>query len=120
MDADGPPNYDLELVLRKWYPVDRGRELRCFVRANQLIGEQGSPLSDSFPSSTLFIRCTLGISQRDTNYYEFWNDPETQRKVSSAVRDFWETNIKPKWMPGYQDCVLNFKLITNDPIDLTC
>ena len=39
VDADGPPNYDLELVLRKWYPVDRGRELRCFVRANELIGE---------------------------------------------------------------------------------
>jgi hypothetical protein len=53
MDADGPPNYDLELVLRKWYPVDRGRELRCFVRANELIGEQGSPLSDSFPSSVI-------------------------------------------------------------------
>jgi len=40
MDADRPPKYDLELVLRKWYPVDRGRELRCFVRANELIGER--------------------------------------------------------------------------------
>ena len=34
------PPYDLELVLRKWYPVDRSRELRCFVRGNLLIGKQ--------------------------------------------------------------------------------
>lgn len=30
--------YELELVLRKWYPVDRARELRCFVRQEVLIG----------------------------------------------------------------------------------
>jgi hypothetical protein len=30
--------YELELVLRKWYPVDRSRELRCFVRGNVLVG----------------------------------------------------------------------------------
>lgn len=30
--------YELELVLRKWYPVDRSRELRCFVRRETLIG----------------------------------------------------------------------------------
>lgn len=56
MDADGPPHYDLELVLRKWYPVDRGRELRCFVRSNELIGEQGVTLSDSFPSFVVHER----------------------------------------------------------------
>jgi hypothetical protein len=33
-----PEPYALELVLRKWYPVDRSRELRCFVRQNALIG----------------------------------------------------------------------------------
>lgn len=32
------PEYELELVLRKWYPVDRSRELRCFVRRENLIG----------------------------------------------------------------------------------
>jgi hypothetical protein len=31
--------YELELVLRKWYPVDRGREVRCFVRDDVLLGE---------------------------------------------------------------------------------
>ena len=30
--------YELELVLRKWYPVDRSRELRCFVRQEMLLG----------------------------------------------------------------------------------
>lgn len=35
--SSGPP-YELELVLRKWYPVDHSRELRCFVRREQLIG----------------------------------------------------------------------------------
>ncbi|KDR82744.1 hypothetical protein GALMADRAFT_58004 [Galerina marginata CBS 339.88] len=87
---DRPPTYDLELVLRKWYPVDRGRELRCFVRENKL----------------------LGISQRDTNYYEFQNDPSTQQKVISAVQGFWEENIKPKWT-AQPDYVFDF-LLTRD------
>ncbi|KAH9936177.1 D123-domain-containing protein [Fomitopsis serialis] len=67
-----PPTYDLELVLRKWYPVDRSRELRCFVRHEKL----------------------LGISQRDPNYYDFWNESNTQSKVLEAVKTFWENNIK--------------------------
>ena len=32
------PPYELELVLRKWYPVDSSREFRCFVRKNGLLG----------------------------------------------------------------------------------
>lgn len=35
--TDSAP-YELELVLRKWYPIDRSRELRCFVRRNVLVG----------------------------------------------------------------------------------
>ncbi len=37
-DPQAPTPYELELVLRKWYPVDRARELRCFVRQEALIG----------------------------------------------------------------------------------
>lgn len=37
-EGEGPA-YDLELVLRKWYPVDRSRELRCFVRREKLLGK---------------------------------------------------------------------------------
>ncbi|KAF9472513.1 cytoplasmic protein [Pholiota conissans] len=76
------PAYELELVLRKWYSVDRGREVRCFVRDGVL----------------------LGISQRDTNFYEFWNVPETQQRVTTAVQDFWKEHIVPNWS-GQPDCV---------------
>lgn len=34
-----PPTYELELILRKWYPVNPSREVRCFVRNGRLIGE---------------------------------------------------------------------------------
>ncbi|KAF8908904.1 D123-domain-containing protein [Gymnopilus junonius] len=84
------PKYELELVLRKWYSVDRGRELRCFVRDNKLIA----------------------MTQRDTNFYEFWNELATQQKVVAAVLDFWETNIKPKWT-AQPDYTFDF-LLTRD------
>ncbi|KAG1851085.1 D123-domain-containing protein [Suillus subalutaceus] len=35
-DLESTP-YQLELFLRKWYPIDRSRELRCFVRKGRLI-----------------------------------------------------------------------------------
>ncbi|KAF7346256.1 hypothetical protein MSAN_01852800 [Mycena sanguinolenta] len=82
--------YELELVLRKWYPVDRSRELRCFVRQNTLIG----------------------LSQRDTNYYEFLNDVSTRAGIVSSVRDFWEKNIKTKW-DGPRDYTFDL-LLTRD------
>ncbi|EIW59585.1 D123-domain-containing protein [Trametes versicolor FP-101664 SS1] len=88
-DASSP--YELELVLRKWYPVDRARELRCFVRQETLIG----------------------ISQRDPNYYDFWNEHETQEKVAAAVADFWETHIKGKWEQTQGDYTFDF-LLTRD------
>ncbi|KAI0770519.1 D123-domain-containing protein [Fomes fomentarius] len=83
--------YELELVLRKWYPVDRARELRCFVRQEVLIG----------------------ISQRDPNYYDFWNESETQQKVLAAVTSFWETNIKGQWEQTQGDYTFDF-LLTRD------
>ncbi|KAI0373888.1 D123-domain-containing protein [Pilatotrama ljubarskyi] len=90
--ADDPSSpYDLELVLRKWYPVDRARELRCFVRQENLIG----------------------ISQRDPNYYDFWNEPQTQEKVVNAVTDFWEKHIKGKWEQTQGDYTFDF-LLTRD------
>lgn len=38
-----PQGYELELVLRKWYPVDRVREFRCFVRQEMLLGRLDDP-----------------------------------------------------------------------------
>ncbi|KZT11891.1 D123-domain-containing protein [Laetiporus sulphureus 93-53] len=84
-------DYQLELALRKWYPVDQSRELRCFVRQEVL----------------------LGISQRDPNYYDFWNEPETQRKVTDAVKDYWESNIKGRWEQTGGDYIFDF-LLTRD------
>ncbi len=45
-----------------------------------------------------------GISQRDPNYYDFWNEHETQEKVATAVADFWEKHIKGKWEQTQGDC----------------
>ncbi|KAJ3537029.1 hypothetical protein NM688_g6748 [Phlebia brevispora] len=85
------PEYELELVLRKWYPVDRSRELRCFVRRESLIG----------------------ISQRDPNFYDFWNDQATQAKVIDAITKFWEENIKGKWEQTGGNYIFDF-LLTRD------
>ncbi|KAF9468578.1 D123-domain-containing protein [Collybia nuda] len=73
--CDLPETYDLELVLRKWYPIDRSRELRCFVRHNILIG----------------------ISQRDTNYYDFYNEVNIRDTILASITAFWESKIRPKW-----------------------
>ena len=37
-DEDNQLPYELELILRKWYPMDRSREMRCFVLDGRLIG----------------------------------------------------------------------------------
>ncbi|KAG2096524.1 D123-domain-containing protein [Suillus discolor] len=89
-DPSNPPSYQLELVLRKWYPIDRSREFRCFVREGRLIG----------------------ISQRDTNFYDFMNEPQTQNKVLETLQRFWEDKIKSKWH-GQQDYVFDV-LMTRD------
>ncbi|KAI0051088.1 cytoplasmic protein [Auriscalpium vulgare] len=69
------PTYELELVLRKWFAIDRSREMRCFVQNGVLIG----------------------ISQRDTNYYDFLNEPEMQQKVQESIHKYWRDHIQAKW-----------------------
>lgn len=36
--VDASEEHELELVLKKWYAVDHGREFRCFVRNETLLG----------------------------------------------------------------------------------
>jgi D123 protein len=93
--------YKLELVLRKWFAIDPSREMRAFVREGVLIGtvavfssyERCVNLTHSFPSVK-----SKGISQRgDANYYEFLNEPETQRKIVSSFVAYWTAHVKPKW-----------------------
>ncbi|KAG6903116.1 hypothetical protein C0995_004663 [Termitomyces sp. Mi166 len=69
---DPSSSYELELVLRKWYAMDGSRELRCFVRRNSLVG----------------------ISQRDTNYYDFLNEPGTKETIARNVKGYWQKNIR--------------------------
>lgn len=89
-EASAP--YDLELVLRKWYPVDRSRELRCFVRQNILVG----------------------ISQRDNNYYEFLNEPTTYSSTAAAVLEFWQKHIRSsEYWESTPDYTFDF-LLTRD------
>jgi len=66
-----PLPYDLELVLKKWYGMDRSREMRCFVRNNTLIG----------------------ICQRDVNFYPYLTDKETRDKITNSIRTLWESKI---------------------------
>ena len=47
---------------------------------------------------------TTGISQRDPNYYDFWNEQETQQKVLAAVTSFWESKIKGQWEQTQGNC----------------
>ncbi|KAK0188651.1 D123-domain-containing protein [Armillaria mellea] len=71
-----PESYNIELVLRKWYSIDRR------------------------------------ISQRDMNYYDFWNDLTTQEKIISVITEFWQTEVLPKWNLS-EDYVFDF-LLTRD------
>ncbi|KAN0087681.1 D123 domain containing protein [Tylopilus felleus] len=90
-ETNNQPSYDLELVLRKWYPVDRSREVRCFVRNDTLIG----------------------ITQRDMNFYDYMIDLVTQTKIKSTVRRLWEENIRPNWTLTQPDYVFDL-LLTRD------
>ncbi|KAG2065571.1 D123-domain-containing protein [Suillus decipiens] len=89
-DPSDPPSYQLELVLRKWYAIDSSREFRCFVREGRLIG----------------------ISQRDTNFYDFMNEPQTQNKIIETLECFWNEKIKSQWY-GQQDYIFDV-LMTRD------
>lgn len=40
---------------------------------------------------------SLGTTQRDTNYYEYLNDEETQSLITSSIAEFWEKEVKCNW-----------------------
>jgi D123 len=104
-EPTGRPKYQVELVLKKWFAIDKSRELRCFVRDDTLIGA----LSIAFASKVhrnSFVRPIppdSGITQRDPSYYEFLNEPKTQESIRKAVLDFWKHKIRNTWLGG-QSC----------------
>ena len=57
-------------------------------------------------SYRLIDRHQTGISQRDTNYYEFLSEPTTRDIIVSTVQQFWQSNIETIWQSP-EDCVYN-------------
>ncbi|KAG8763534.1 hypothetical protein FRC11_002047 [Ceratobasidium sp. 423] len=82
----------LELVLKKWYEIERSRELRCFVWNNQL----------------------LAISQRDPNFFEHLLPQETQNSIRSTVLAFWNQEVKSKFANGQVTNYVVDLLLTRD------
>ncbi|GAA5921636.1 hypothetical protein JCM3775_001741 [Rhodotorula graminis] len=66
--------YTFELVLKKWFDMPGSQQWRCFIRDNQL----------------------LGISQRDTTFYDFLQDAETQLDLRKRIARFWEDEVRDK------------------------
>ncbi|GAA5897999.1 hypothetical protein JCM8208_003221 [Rhodotorula glutinis] len=66
--------YTFELVLKKWFDMPGSQQWRCFIRDNHL----------------------LGISQRDTTFYDFLQDPETQLDLRRRIARFWEDEVRDK------------------------
>ncbi|CEQ42494.1 SPOSA6832_04329, partial [Sporobolomyces salmonicolor] len=64
--------YAFELVLKKWFDMPKSQEWRCFVRDRRLVG----------------------ISQRDTTYYDFLQPEATQRQLTEQIGRFWEENVR--------------------------
>ncbi|KAG2123314.1 D123-domain-containing protein [Suillus cothurnatus] len=107
-NSSNPPSYQLELVLRKWYPIDRSREFRCFVREGRLIGTSCCLILGLASHDD----ARAGISQRDTNFYDFMIDPQTQNKIVETLQRFWKEKIKSEWH-GQQDYIFDV-LMTRD------
>ena len=101
--SGGISSIPLEVVLKKYVDINPSREWRCFVRQHVL----------------------LGISQRDTNFYNFLQSGATQREVVEMIREFWEDEIRLNF-DGGPDCELppicanRFASLIKDQTSLIC
>ncbi|GAA5999825.1 hypothetical protein JCM10207_005928 [Rhodosporidiobolus poonsookiae] len=66
--------YRFELVLKKWFDMPKSQEWRCFVREGVF----------------------LGISQRDTTFYDFLQPSHVQQDLRDKICSFWETELRDK------------------------
>ncbi|KAL5635767.1 hypothetical protein ACGC1H_004543 [Rhizoctonia solani] len=82
----------LELVLKKWYEIERSREVRCFIRDNRL----------------------LAISQRDPNFFEHLLPQETQNLMRSTIFAFWNREVRSKFANGQVSSYVMDLLLTRD------
>ncbi|CAE6470152.1 unnamed protein product [Rhizoctonia solani] len=90
--SEKDPDVRLELVLKKWYEIERSREVRCFVRDNQL----------------------LAISQRDPNFFEHLLPEEIRNLMRSTVSAFWNQEVKSKFANGQVTSYVMDLLLTRD------
>ncbi|CAE6518488.1 unnamed protein product [Rhizoctonia solani] len=90
--SEGGHSVRLELVLKKWYEIERSREVRCFVWDNRM----------------------LAISQRDPNFFEHLLPQETQNSMRSTVFAFWNQEVKSKFANGQVTSYVMDLLLTRD------
>jgi hypothetical protein len=48
----------------------------------------------------------IGVTMRDMNYYEHYQDEATRSKICDTVRSFWEDEIRGDYSGG-EDCEYN-------------
>lgn len=57
-----------QLVLKKWFALNKSYEFRCFVRSSQLIA----------------------ITQRDVTFFDHLQSTTLQRQIKARIAEFWE------------------------------
>ncbi|GAA5913637.1 cell proliferation protein CDC123 [Sporobolomyces salmoneus] len=67
--------YSFELVLKKWFDMPKSQEWRCFIRSRQLVG----------------------ISQRDTTFYDFLQPQAARRQIIDQISSFWSEVVKDEF-----------------------
>lgn len=70
-----PPPFSFELVLKKWFDMPKSQEWRCFVRDRQLIG----------------------ISQRDTTFYDFLQGEPAKQQIREQIYNFWDETVRTEF-----------------------
>ncbi|WVQ96245.1 hypothetical protein IAU59_003349 [Kwoniella sp. CBS 9459] len=70
--------HKVEIVLKRFEDLIPSREVRCFVRNNLLIG----------------------VSQRDTVFYDHLQNADTRETICDTVRAFWEDEIRENYEGG--------------------
>ncbi|KLT43776.1 D123-domain-containing protein [Cutaneotrichosporon oleaginosum] len=94
--ADVPAEVSIELVLKRFTEMNPSQEVRCFVRDDIL----------------------LGISQRDTNFYEHYQGEAEQAALVARVREFYEDEVRENYAGG-PNYVLDLYLADSGRITIT-
>ncbi|OCF37012.1 cytoplasmic protein [Kwoniella heveanensis BCC8398] len=88
--SDHDRRHRVEIVLKRFEDLIPSREVRCFVRNNLLIG----------------------VSQRDTVFYDHLQNEDTRIQICDTVRSFWEDEIRENFAGG-EDYIFDLYLSPN-------